>query len=84
MPVGVAELGLLPQDQVTGLGEDAGLLEDLAVHGRVEVLTWLDVPPDHAPLVGRPRRVLVAVLEQHAASAVDEEGDSDAAHGRPR
>ena len=53
------------------------------MHGGVEVLAGLDVAPDHAPLVGRPRRVLVAVLEQDVSPGVDEEDDGDSGHGRP-
>ena len=36
--------------------------------------TW---PPDHAPLVGRARGVLVAMLEQDVSAAIDEEHDGD-------
>ena len=87
MPVGVGELRLLPQDQVAGAGHDAGLLEQLTVRGCVEVLPRLDVAAHHAPLVGRPRGVLVAMLEQEVPTAIDEEDDCEAGrwlgHERP-
>jgi hypothetical protein len=38
------------------------------------------VAADHPPLVGRPGRVLVAVLEEHVTAGIDEEDDSDAGH----
>ena len=57
------------------------------MRGGVEVLPRLDVAADHAPLVGRPRGVLVTVLEQEVSTAIDEEDDCESGrwfgHERP-
>ena len=83
MSVGVDELCLLPQHEVSWARDDTGLLVKLTMHGGVEVLTWLDVPADHSPLVGRARGVLIPVLEEHMSARIDQEHDSDARHDSP-
>ena len=60
----VPHLELTPQGQRTGRGDNLGLLVELPVRRRLEVLTGIDVATDQAPLLGVDPRMLVALLEE--------------------
>ncbi len=59
---------------------DPGLLGELAVRRRLELLAVVDVAADEAPAVGVDRRVLVALLQQHPAARVHEQDAGESGH----
>ena len=65
------ELG--EQLELPGCQAYAGLLLQLAVRGRLEVLARIEVAARQPPLLGVDARVLVALLEQDPAIPVDED-----------
>ena len=56
----------------------AGLLLELAVRGRLEVLARVDVAAGQAPLLRVDARELVALLQQDPAAAIDQDDPGEA------
>ena len=64
--------------QPAGRHHDLGLLGELAVGRGLELLAGVEVPADQAPLLRVDGRVLVALLEQDPAAAVDQDDAGEA------
>ena len=65
------------QLEVTRREADAGLLLELAVGGRLEVLPGIDVAACQPPLLGVDAGVLVALLQEDPAITIDEDDSGE-------